>query len=645
MASYTLHPYQQDAVNNLNLLAEELESFSTILTIPTGGGKTLTALDFINNTILTKGKKVLWLANSTYLVGQAVKTLSEKVNNTISVAKVEAGRKVFEFSKDTQFTAMTYQYVNSHKDEVLEFFKDQDILLVIDEAHHACAASYRDIIEKLSSVTKSFSMLGLTATPFRTSDEETPYLAVLFPDGVTNGVVDDSSITYSIGLNDLISMGYLARPLFHCYEIDFGNKLICSNTSDKTDIREVEDYRISQSHCYDVNSGNEIICDVISTKADINEVSGYPSTESYCEVSLYNESSSSGAFGAVDINEVECQLAEDKIYNKGIIDIYLSHAGEYKKTIIFAINQKHAVTLWQLLLNNGVKAGLAISADISDYDINRKVIDANIESFRDEEGLDVLITCKMLNEGFDVPDTKTVILTKPITSKIECTQCVGRALRKKVGDNTANIVYFKTYARGCSVNWVTPDSIIKGEYKFSNFAFDACSQADWKNISEYMQDVIKATKELEVVINGIVSSIKGLFFYKDIYGRVQQVSTCTANHDQFLALQDNLDKLKVEEIESIVSQLYVDEMNVPITSSSILDILTYYKNTGNKPVMYECNEALNNLLDLSLQAKGIEDVPMKEGKNILSQIWGSELILQYRYPDAGSFTSAVIEKM
>ena len=50
----------------------ELERFSTIVTVPTGGGKTKIAADFCIKVLKTEGNKVLWLSDSIDLLIQSI---------------------------------------------------------------------------------------------------------------------------------------------------------------------------------------------------------------------------------------------------------------------------------------------------------------------------------------------------------------------------------------------------------------------------------------------------------------------------------------------------------------------------------------------------------------------------------------------
>ena len=575
MALYTLYPFQQDAINNLNLIAEEVKEFGTMVAIPTGGGKTLTAEVFIIDTILPKGTKVLWFANSQYLVSQATECM-KKLDNGVIVSEVVAGTKIWDYPKDTQFMAMTWQYAIRHIDELKEFYKNEDILIVVDEAHHSCANSYVTLIEQVPVLAKSCSLLGLTATPFRTDMEETPHLHKLYPDGVTNGVIDDSSIAYSIGLKDLISMGYLAIPKLFRYNIN---------------------------------------CNLDMKLSGVEEE---------------------------DIHIIEKTLTADVVFNKSIVDIFISEKDRFGKTIIFAIGRQHAITLWQMLVKRGINASIAISGDVPEYNINPQTTEDNIESFRTAEGADVLITCKMLNEGFDVPETKSVILTKPLISKIACTQCIGRALRKKDDDNVANIVYFNTSIKGCEINWVMPEEIVGGAYKLCKLSDSNALNDTLDNIKEYIENFIKQSDTIETanLITNIVSQLEGFYLYKDTAGIIHQTLVYVGNHACFKKF---LSKLGDDELEDNLGDfLCGGDDSIPLDSTELLGIVAHYKQTGQLPTYYANDDVVNGLLDLKSKAVAIEDCSMREGKAMLTELWGKELILQYRYFDVADYINKVV---
>lgn len=74
--------------------------------------------------------------------------------------------------------------------------------------------------------------------------------------------------------------------------------------------------------------------------------------------------------------------------------------------------------------------------------MNRQIM----QDFRDGN-YDVIVNVRMLTEGVDVPDVKTVMITRQTTSNILLTQMIGRALRGEKagggeGKDYANVVFF-----------------------------------------------------------------------------------------------------------------------------------------------------------------------------------------------------------
>ncbi|MPQ31271.1 hypothetical protein E4V42_07455 [Clostridium estertheticum] len=101
---------------------------------------------------------------------------------------------------------------------------EDELFLVIDEAHHSTAKSYRNIINHCKGKMKNIKIIGLTATPFRTNEEEEKYLSAIYND----------ELGYDVSLKDLISRGILATPEFKELEtnLNFGDDLNLSNIKD-----------------------------------------------------------------------------------------------------------------------------------------------------------------------------------------------------------------------------------------------------------------------------------------------------------------------------------------------------------------------------------------------------------------------------
>jgi hypothetical protein len=87
---------------------------------------------------------------------------------------------------------------------------------------------------------------------------------------------------------------------------------------------------------------------------------------------------------------------------------------------------------------------------------NEKIIN---DFKKSKEG--VLVNIRMLTEGVDIPDVKTVMLTRQTTSSILMTQMVGRALRGEKagggsGKDSANVVLFIDNWKGLIDVWAHP---------------------------------------------------------------------------------------------------------------------------------------------------------------------------------------------
>src|SRR5262245_16510654 len=144
-------PYQERA---LAAMREKLaEHRSTLVVIPTGGGKTFVASTYIERHV--PAAPVVWLAHREELVDQGIADLGTVVGEFVAKEKADAralaGRLVVAS-------------VQTLKGDRLDDFKARfarPALIVVDEAHHAVAPSYRKILDAFPDA----KVLGLTATP------------------------------------------------------------------------------------------------------------------------------------------------------------------------------------------------------------------------------------------------------------------------------------------------------------------------------------------------------------------------------------------------------------------------------------------------------------------------------------------------
>ena len=107
------------------------------------------------------------------------------------------------------------------------------------------------------------------------------------------------------------------------------------------------------------------------------------------------------------------------------LKFWQEHAGDRKKTIVYAVSKNHARKLKGLFDEQGIRAGLVLGAPQPQAERNRA-----IEDFR-EGSLEVLINVAVVTEGFDVPEASCIVITRPTLSLALYMQMVGRGLRSK----------------------------------------------------------------------------------------------------------------------------------------------------------------------------------------------------------------------
>lgn len=176
--------FQEDAAQKVSQkFLEDLKS-RFLVVIPTGGGKTITALKIID-LLIKKGEigvnnKVLWVVHTL-----ALKSQTERVINNIN-----SRIKKYNFHKDLSETVVV-SMLNSAARLVQE--SNNYGLIVIDEAHHAAADSYLQFFET------NLGILGLTATPARTDDRN----------------LDFDDVAFSITFRELVKRNVIVLPRFY----------------------------------------------------------------------------------------------------------------------------------------------------------------------------------------------------------------------------------------------------------------------------------------------------------------------------------------------------------------------------------------------------------------------------------------------
>lgn len=190
--SFKLRDYQSNGVDKIRDAFRRRKKF-VLFILPTGGGKTA-VFSYIAESAVGRGKKVLILVHRQELLNQASAGLAR--------LGVEHGliSPRFEHSNSNVQIASVQTAVRR-----LDKLGSPD-LIIIDEAHHATASTYRKILE----ANPSALVLGVTATPVRSDGKGL---------GIeSGGIFDDIVIGPSV--SDLIGLGFLVEPEVYAPPLD-----------------------------------------------------------------------------------------------------------------------------------------------------------------------------------------------------------------------------------------------------------------------------------------------------------------------------------------------------------------------------------------------------------------------------------------
>ncbi|MGW4980338.1 DEAD/DEAH box helicase [Streptomyces mirabilis] len=186
-----LHGYQEDLVRNITTLLDRLAPQRAMLSLPTGAGKTRVTAEAVIRWVKRVGElqgPLLWIAQTEELCEQAVqswKFVWSKVGaeRPLTISRLWSGNEVGDVEGHPHLVVATdAKLERCLGTEQYEWLLEAS-LVVVDEAHTAISPRYTDILGKLglTQYETRRHLLGLTATPYRnTNEEETKRLAGRF---------------------------------------------------------------------------------------------------------------------------------------------------------------------------------------------------------------------------------------------------------------------------------------------------------------------------------------------------------------------------------------------------------------------------------------------------------------------------------
>lgn len=585
-----LYEHQEEAIRKLDAM-DKRGSFRTLLVLPTGGGKTLTAAYWLLRNAVDQNKKILWLAHRHLLLEQAAEAFARNaytdtmVNRTVFNYRIISGMhdKPVHIQKTDRILIVSKDSMIRSLDKLKNWLNGEEIYLVIDEAHHAVAKSYKKIIQYVADHTKSMKLLGLTATPFRTSEDEQGALKQVFTD----------DIVYKTDLDTLIKKGILATPTF-------------------------------------------IDC---NTNIQFTEHLGVQALKSIENLDTLPEN-------------IVNDIAGSKERNRIIVDEYINNYEKYGPTIVFALNKNHAITLNALFNEKGKKYGIKsefIISEVQDMITGITISNADnerkIEAYRNGE-IQVLINVNILTEGTDLPKTHTVFLTRPTVSTTLMTQMVGRALRglKAGGTKEAYIVSFVDDWND-KIAWVNPETLTEAEYHEKETLAETQKQQirliaiskieEFARMADAAVDTsaLDSTPAIELIPLGMymLSTLEcnhQILVYNSTQNAYQSLIRDLPNLMEHYGIEgETIPEETLDDMTEHCFQSYFDENMIPSCNRNDIEhLLKFYAQKAVAPLFVTIDEMERKKLDVSEIAKKIydEDMRRSEKNAYIQSLWAEE---------------------
>lgn len=607
-----LYAHQKGAMENLDLINGS-KQYSTMIVLPTGAGKTYTASIWLLKNALDQKKKILWIAHRQMLLDQAAESFQKFAYSEVMphipffqyriISGASCHDRMIDIQASDNLLIISKDNIGRNLN-ALDIWLDgeKEIFFIVDEAHHSTAKTYRKIIEYVRAKVPNVKLIGLSATPFRTADEEQGLLAKIYEDGLQAGKVvhGDIGITYQIGLKELISRRILSKPIFESYYTEemYGDSL------------------------------------------------GLNGWESIQRLDVLPE-------------DIAGQMADSAARNKLIVNTYMAKQKEYGQTIVFAINVVHAIHLSALFNKAGIKSDFIVS-DVKDsvtgVRISREENERKLAEYRTGK-VRVLVNVNILTEGVDLPQTKTIFLARPTVSTILMTQMIGRALRGEAAGGTAT-AYIVSFIDNWNehIAWVNPDNLFNGNNEFADNPTEHIKHelrmiaiSKIEEFASVLDDSVDTTALEKVPFVARIPVGMYAFTYLEergvdfSYQVMVYDSTRKAYQNMMEALPELFSSFNcIDEYpkEALLNKMavqcrdtfFLGEMVPPYEEKDIIRILKYYAQYETPPQFYMFDDIDRSRLDVAIIAKHIwdEDMGQRKKTEYVNSLWdnGDDNILK-----------------
>ena len=417
MKKIRLYDYQAEMKERIEAAFRSYQS--VMVQMPTGTGKTILLAEVVKSEErrvknpdgeksekLKKENPCVWIVvHRRELVEQIKETLEASLNVKCEMLNVKRGKPLdsslfpFPFSLNTR--VFSIQWLSRHYQEM----EESPSLIVIDEAHHAVAKTYKEVMEAFPESKK----LGLTATPCRLN---------------RRGFTD----LFDVLLQSWSAKKFIADGWLSLY--------------DYMSIREdSEDWRM-------VNSLKKRGADGDFSLREMSEkLNVQPSIERLCDTILRYAPNKKGIVYAIDIKHAERIAEYYREHGLNAVAISSKTPEEERKRIIEIFRNTNCQEISNDLNTNCHE----LSSNCHEFKIQNScsgkrlyepsaTLNTQNSTLNTQHCLrqplniqhstfNILINVDLFGEGFDCPDVEFIQLARPTLSLAKYLQQVGRGMR------------------------------------------------------------------------------------------------------------------------------------------------------------------------------------------------------------------------
>ena len=506
MKKIKLFDYQEDMVKRVQEAFKHHDA--VMVQMPTGTGKTYLLAALVGLFL----KEEVWVvAHRRELVSQIKDTLE----------------RFFSSLKSASIKVTSIQWLSRHYGEM----EEKPGLIVIDEAHHALAETYAEVMNAYPKAKK----LGLTATPYRLNGK-----------GFTD-LFDTLLCSWS--MEKFIAEGRLSLYDYYSIKPDSADQLLIDSLQKRgadgdyqqKELNEVMDVKPSLERlCLTIKEyvpGKKGIVYAISIQhaehiAEFYRENGIKAVAISSKTPLAERQELIERFKASSFSSFSKKTVESSKITPSLFTLKegsTSHPGP----LTLRGEGGNRPTRCSEPLRSKDGGPSKVSPDCAGWDRLGATCLRPADRVADDE-IEVLVSVDLFSEGFDCPDVEFIQLARPTLSLAKYMQMVGRGLRVAEGKDYCvildNVGLYKRFGLpSVDRDW---QSMFEGRTSLEDILQEACMQVNGHNCrmdlmmdgDEEMMKIISHERQQRMIMDSygyqIVEDEKGLKGIKDKDGKM-----------------------------------------------------------------------------------------------------------------------------